>query len=363
MGMVGGSTGRNRLLFATTFLFCFVSASAFAEDAEDDTEAVEADAVPSQPGSGEEAKPEPPKQKPKPADEGPQITVSGRVFALGSTSERSQWQREVSVPSARAQVEAEFGIARAVIEADIASKNLVKDAFIRLEPIEGLRVYAGQFKAPFLARELQGRWSLPLISRGLVDDYLTDQNQLGGRRLGAMGEVKVDAWREFEVQFGVFQGAKDEIGRRLGEDLSARVAFEPWNKRLDVGVSSYFGDPLEGLSRFSVGADARFDVDGFAVSGEAVAGRLPVGRFTGELLLVSYRFPLGASETWSLEPVIAGEALQVFGDTTGVGGGALAGLNLHYGDRIRLQTQLERALGPGDTAPATQVDVQLGARF
>jgi hypothetical protein len=298
------------------------------------------------------------------ADEDPEIRVSGRVFARGSTGEREQWARDLSVPSARAQVEARFGIARAVIEADIASTNLVKDAYVRLEPADGWRVYAGQFKAPFLARSLESRWRLPLISRGMVDDYLTDKQQLGGRRLGLMGEARLDGLRRLELQLGAFQGARDEVGRRLGEDLSARVALEPVRKRLEVGASSYFGDPLGGgLSRFAAGADLAFDVGGFRLGAEALGGRLPAGRFAAELLYAAWRIPVGQSGDWAVEPLAAAESLQVFADTTGVGGGVLGGVNFHYGERLRLQTQLGRALGPGDTTAATRIDVQLGARF
>jgi hypothetical protein len=248
------------------------------------------------------------------------------------------------------------------MEAELTGGNLIKDAYIRLEPTDGLRFYAGQFKSPFLARALESRWDLPLISRGMVESYLTETHQLAGRRLGVMGELKVDAWREFEVQLGAFQGAEGDIGQRLGEDLSARVAFEPWDKRLDVAVNAYWASPGTG-SRYAAGADAAFDVGGLRVNAEALAGRLAVGTFTSQLLLVSWRVPVGAENTWAVEPLVAGEALQLFGESTGTAAGAAVGVNLHYGDRIRLQTQVERALRPGDTAAGTELAVQLGARF
>ena len=79
----------------------------------------------------------------------------------------------------------------AEVQADVASRSMLKDAFVKLHDSKDLyRLYGGQFKAPLLQRELESSWDLPLIWRGLVDDYLVDRNQLGGRRLGAMAEAK-----------------------------------------------------------------------------------------------------------------------------------------------------------------------------
>ncbi len=295
-------------------------------------------------------------------DPGVQVQLGGRVFARAVSDERTEWRRDVSLPSARVDLDARFGIARAVMEAELAGGDIIKDAFVRIEPVDGWRLYAGQFKSPFLARSLESRWDLPLISRGLVEQFLTGVHQLAGRRLGVMGEVKVDAWRELEVQLGAFQGAKGEGGRRLGEDLSARVAFEPWDKRLDVGVGAYWASPGTG-TRFAAGADASFDMGGLRIDAEALAGQLAVGRFTSQLLLVSWRVPIGEANTWAVEPLVAGEALQLTGGMTGIAAGALAGVNVHYGDRLRLQTQVERALRPGDATAGTELSVQLGARF
>ena len=291
-----------------------------------------------------------------------EVKVGGRVFARAKVDERTEWEREMSLRSARLELEARFGIARAVMEAELAGGNLIKDAYVRVEPMEWLRFYAGQFRAPFMARALESRWALPLMSRGLVERYLTEDHQLAGRRLGIMGELKVDAWREFEVQLGAFQGAEDELGHRLGEDLSARVAFEPWNQRLDIGVNAYWASP-GAEARFAAGVDAAFDVGGLRVDAEALVGRLAMGRFTAQLLLVSWRVPVGEGNTWAVEPHVAGEALQLVGASTGTAASALAGVNVHYGERIRVQTQVERALRPGDRAAGTELAVQLGVRF
>ncbi len=343
----GWRTRGHRLISATAFFLFIAPAVASAADGPEPTTEPE-------PATETDTK--------RAEDTALRVDVGGRVFARARSDERTEWEREMSLRSARFELDARFGIARAVMEAELAGGNIIKDAYVRLEPMEGLRFYAGQFRAPFMARALESRWDLPLMSRGLVEGYLTESHQLAGRRLGVMGELKVDAWREFEVQLGAFQGAEDELGHRLGEDVSARVAFEPWNKRLDVGANVYWAAPGT-RARFAAGADAAFDVGGLRIDAEMLAGRLAMGRFTAQLLLVSWRVPFGEENTWAVEPLVAGEALQLVGPSSGTAASAAVGVNVHYGDRIRVQTQVERALRPGDSVAGTELAVQLGARF
>lgn len=291
---------------------------------------------------------------------GPSIRFSGRIFARAAADERQEFQRELSIPSARLQVEGSLGIASAVLEADVASSSLVKDAFVRLGRDEGsLFLYAGQFKAPFLARKLESSWSLPLVSRGLVNDYLVETHQLAGRRIGVMGEWRRDAWRDLRVQVGAFQGAKDEIGQRLGEDVAARVSFEPLRK-VDLAVSGYWADAPSGLHRYAGGADARVRLGGFTANVEALAGRLAIGDFTAQLGRLTYALPVGG---WVIEPVAGYEELQLRGEVSGVGRAGVVGVNLHASDGLKLMVQGERGLFPGDTALRNRFTAQLGARF
>lgn len=296
------------------------------------------------------------------ADDGPSFHVSGKLFARAELDQRSEYERELSIPLARVQVDASIAFADAVMEADIASSALVKDAYLRLrDPSRTARLYVGQFKAPFLARELESRWNLPLIERGLVTDYLVDRNDLGGRRLGLMGEVKLEGMRELRISAGVFQGAKDDLGHRMGEDASARVLFEPW-KFLEVGASSYLADAFGERGRLAVAADATVKYFGARLMLEASLGRLPVGPFNAQLAMLTWVLRAGDSQ-WAFEPLIAAESLQLTGEQGGWGRAAVLGANVHYGDRIRLQLQGERGLFPGDTTMQNRFSAQLGARF
>ncbi|MBX5484326.1 MAG: hypothetical protein IRZ16_21095, partial [Myxococcaceae bacterium] len=222
-----------------------------------------------------------------PPAEAPQIHLSGRVFARAEADERADYRRNLSVPSARLQVKASFEFAQAVIEADIASASLIKDAYVRLADKEhGLRLYAGQFKAPFLRRKLLSTWDLPFVERGLVSDYLTDTHALGGRRIGVMGEVRHAPWLGVKVQLGVFEGAKDALGERLDEDLAARASFEPWTDRLEIGVNGYWAqvNAAGRFERWAAGGDATFTYGGLQLSAEGLFGRVVGGHFTAQIV-------------------------------------------------------------------------------
>jgi hypothetical protein len=289
------------------------------------------------------------------------VRLFGRVFARASADGREDYSRSLSVPSARVGVNATFKYVEAEVSADLSSKKPLKDAFIRLaDGDKRLRLHAGQFKAPFLARELESTWGLPLMRRGLVDDYLTETHQLGGRRLGLMGEVRLkEAWG-LKVSVGLFEGSKDELGQRTSEDAAARVTVRPF-KALTVGASSYMAQVLEGTQRHAVAADGTLHLGALELSAELVTGRLGVGPFTAQLGLASYTLPLG--HEWALQPLAGAEALQLRGDVVGRGWAAVGGLNVLFSDSFKAQLQAERALRPGDEAPGTKFSLQLATRF
>jgi hypothetical protein len=291
------------------------------------------------------------------------VRVFGRVFARATADGRDDYARSLSVSSARVGVSTSFEHVEAEVSADLSSKSLLKDAFVRLsDSSKRLRLYGGQFKSPFLARTLESSWDLPLMSRGLVEDYLTDTHDMGGRRMGLMGEVRLkEAWN-FKLSGGLFQGTKDELGKRTSEDAAARVSVSPF-KGLTVGASSYLAQVLEGTRRHALAADGELRLGGLTVSGEFVTGRLALGPFTGQLGLISYTLPLGAEKQWALQPVVGAEALQLRGDVVARGWAAVGGVNVLLTDSFKAQLQAERALRPGDEAPGTEFSLQLATRF
>jgi hypothetical protein len=316
------------------------------------------------PKKGKGAKAEPLGESPDTADDAEaerSVRVFGRVFARASADEREDYVRALSVPSARVGVSAAFKHVEAEVSADLSSKTLLKDAFVRIaNESKRLRLYGGQFKAPFLARTLESTWSLPLMSRGLVEDYLTDTHQLGGRRLGLMGEVRLKETGNLKISGGLFEGAEDDQGERTSEDAAARVSVRPF-RVLTVGASSYLAQVLEGTRRHALAADATLRLGALALSGEIATGRLALGPFTAQLGLASYTLPL--SKDWAIQPVIGGEALQLRGDAAGRGWATVGGFNILFSDSFKAQLQAERALRPGDEDPGTEYSLQLATRF
>lgn len=296
---------------------------------------------------------------------GAEFEFSGRVFARAGADERAEWSRDLSIPSARFGVEASYEFIQAVLEADIASSSIIKDAYLALEEKSlGLQLNVGQFKAPFLARNMESRWSLPLISRGLVNDYLVDLHQLGGRRIGVLGEFSRKDWLGLKAELGVFQGAQDNLGKRTGEDLSARLSFEPWRKHLELGATAYWADAASGFGRYAVASDATVTLlKKVRLQGEGLYGRLATGVFTAQTLTASWLIGLGEAERWALEPLLGAEALQLRGPQGGTGKAGVAGVNVHYADRVKLMLQGERGLFAGDDRLRNRFALQLAARF
>ncbi|MBU8894872.1 hypothetical protein DRW03_01270 [Corallococcus sp. H22C18031201] len=291
------------------------------------------------------------------------LRLFGRVFAQARADERANYARSLSIPSARVGVEASFPNVDAELSADLASKSILKDAFVRLSnDSKRLRLYGGRFKAPFLERELGSSWTLPLQGRGLVADYLVDTNDLGGRRLGVMGEAR---WKEawgLKVSAGLFQGAEGETGERLSEDGAMRVTLHPL-KRLTVGASTYLTQVFDGTRQYALSTDAQFQAGALLLAAEGVAGQVAMGPFTAQLVLASWLVGLG-QQGWALQPVLGAEALQLRIDAvTKTGHALVGGLNLLLADLFKVQLQVERALRPGEPAAALELSLQLATRF
>ncbi len=299
-----------------------------------------------------------------PAEEVQPIRVIGRVAARARADERRQFQRRMSIADARVGVSTSLSNLEAEVTADLADSQMLKDAFVRLsDDQKRFRLYGGQFKTPFLQRSLESSWDLPLQTRGLVEDYITDAHQMGGRRMGLMGEVRLKHIWGLKVSAGFFQGGIDEAGARLKEDAAARVSLRPFNfKPLTVGVSTYVSEAMGLARKHAVAADAELKVAGFVFTGEAISGRLPMGPFTAQMLLAQYLIHIG--DEWAIQPVAGVESLQLRGDVVrGDGHALVGGFNVLLGTRFRAQFQTERALRPGDEFPGLQHSIELGARF
>lgn len=303
--------------------------------------------------------------EPKSAADAPALKVFGRVQARATADERQAFERQLGVSSARIGVEATFKNLEAVVEADLSSTSLLRDAYVRFhDDGDRYRLYAGKFKAPFLARELHSSWKLPLVSRGLVNDFIVDTHDLGGRRYGLMGEARFKQWSNLEASFGVFRGHFDDTVRRYqGEDAAGRVSMKVF-KGLTLGASGYLAEALQGRTqRFAYGADATYRLGRFEVTGEALQGRVLSGRINAGVLLARYDIALDAKREWVVQPLLGAEVLQLRAAEVGTGHSVTGGVNLIHAETFKVQVQVERALRPGDDMARHEVALQVGARF
>lgn len=301
----------------------------------------------------------------EPAPFEPGLKLSGRVQARAIADERDAFERDLGVSSARIGVEATFKNVDAVVEADLSSNSILRDAFVRFHDDEDrYRFYAGKFKAPFLTRELQSNWKLPLVTRGLVHDFVVETHDLGGRRYGVMGEARFKKWSNLKASFGVFRGHFDETLRKYqGEDAAGRVSVKVF-KGLTVGANGYLAEAVLGRTgRFAYGGDATYRAGRFEVVGEAILGRVSSGRMNAGVLLARYDIALDARDEWIVQPVLGAEVLQLRAAEVGTGHSVTGGLNLVHGDNFKAQLQVERALRPGDAFVGHEVALQFGARF
>jgi hypothetical protein len=291
------------------------------------------------------------------------LRLFGRLYARVSADEREDYARALGIESARVGVSASLPHLEAELSAELSSKSLLKDAYVRLaDGRKRLRLYGGQFKAPFLARALESSWGLPLMRRGVVEDWLVDTQRMGGRRPGLMGELRLkEAW-QLKVSGGVFQGAKDEeTGQRTGEDAALRASVRP-HEAFTLGASTYLAEVFAGTRRHAVAADATLRLGGLELSGEYVRGQLAQGPFTAQLALASFTLPLG-EDGWALQPLAGAEALQLRGPLRARGYSWVGGLNLLLLDHFKAQLQAERALRAGDEAPGLEYSLQFATRF
>lgn len=313
------------------------------------------------PGPGPAPAPASPLAEPiRPRREGLEIQVGGSLYVGVGADERQGWGRDLALDRARIEVRGSMPGLLTVIEADVADPRPLKDAFVRLDGPATTRLTAGRFKAPFLERETASSWRLPLVTRGVVNDYLSDRNELGGRRIGAVGEVRPWAGA-LELSAGVFQGTASG-DEKPPQDYVARAALRVV-RGVEVGAAGYqAGRSGPDASRRQAGsAFASLDAGPLALSVEAVAGRVEQGSFTAGLGLVEYTVRLG--KAFRVTPVAGVEALRLRAPAAGTGSGAVAGAVLGFGQGLKLKVQGERARRPGETAPANAIAVQLATRF
>jgi len=288
--------------------------------------------------------------------------IYGRVLANATADERTVYERQFNVTDARIGASAQpFDWLQTVLEVDASSHAPIKDAYGRFrDPSHRYRLYAGQFKAPFTARYEESNWELPLVDRGVADDFLAKAG-FTGHRLGLMVERKAKGKHDaLSFRAALLQGTDDDAGIHTGEDVAGRVEYRLF-KPLTVGVGAYWGGLSSGAHRHSLTFDSTLRVRALRITGEVTHGQAWPGAFTTGTALATYDIPLTDDGEWVLQPVAAAEAIRV---PSGVQGySTRAGANLLVGDSFKVMLQGEDALRPQEAWSGKALVLGLGARF
>jgi len=324
------------------------------------------------------------------------LKVKGRVFAREETTTlrvagERQWRHEQRVDSARVGIDyRRASYLRVEVEADFAGGELdLKDAYVRVEPVDPLRVQAGRFKRPMSVIGLESKWELPSTERGLLASLEVDGQDLpfsGGRGEGVSLRFAPDVAAKPRFTAALMQNplgagtAGLDASENFAQDVYVRGEVRPVSDLTlasSAAVIAYLrevGNPDSFRHAPIVSLEARWDGDHVRTWAEGFIGRSPFaavgaparGTFWATRALVAPRIE---REGWPkrIEPFVLASLFDPSSSGTGdrnseIGGG----INLGFTKFWRLQVDAAHRFAHGDRASAIEATViraQLGARF
>jgi len=301
------------------------------------------------------------------------------------------WRHDRSLDQARLFATYDRKKLRIAFEIELAGGDAdLKDTYIRLKPVDHLRVQAGRFKVPMSFLWLESKWSLPAVERGILSDLEQDARGLpfgGIRGEGVSLELRPPVLLEPHFTVALFHNPLNSSATPLDpseevtQDLYARVEVEPgpwlraaasfgwvgYTSRIS-SIDSYQHMPMGGVELTVDSHYLRAWVEGFV--GESFfyqPDATTSGTFAAARVLIAPRLRKPVEAIWRIEPYLAGSVLDPTGDQDGdrlseVGGG----VNLAFSKHWRLQLELARRIAQGSLAPladSTVIRLQLGAAF
>ncbi len=290
-------------------------------------------------------------------------------------------------------IEAVVGIEAKELISGNGDAAILRDVYVRVQPLRWLGLQVGQFKKPFSEIELTGRGKFPLVNRGVASDFVANQLLYGGRDIGAMLEGRIVKSIKLDYEVGVFNGLgpnTKEIGFGGTKDLAARLEAEPV-KWLGIGADASlkiiergdlpgfvdqdnFDDVVEDAyplgysatdfkneyswmtgTKWMAGADVVIKPDKLRVVAEANLGEnwwFEKYPYTWSAVLVaSYRLRLAKGVPLWIEPAVRGEVLTLLTDGMGSWRARLweiaPGVNLLVGKHVRLMIDGEFRFAQG----------------
>ncbi len=293
------------------------------------------------------------------------MEIQGRLYGLYSWQNLDEFEAEHGFSLERARLEFTFHPAswiEAVVEAALddvdetgAIDDLLRDAFVDLTPRRWFAVRAGQFKKPFSLMELKSKGKLPVITRGLSNDFLVRDLGYGGRDVGVALGGRLKAPLRLEWMLGVFNGAganrleddpsgaKDAAGRLEVEPLDGlKLGINGSIRNFDLRIPENEDKPA---TAWMGGGDLQFKWRGLRLQVEGLFGVNHLSAGNPEAASVQ------ALATWkiklprrrmSLTPVVRVDALwPVFSERKDRAFLATAGVNWQVADHVRLMLQVE----------------------
>ena len=335
----------------------------------------------------------------EPAPSGPKrpwsLELAGRVFVRDTISRvdvgESVWRHERAIDQARVSATYDRKRLRLSIEVDFAGDEAeLKDTYIRVLPVDGLRVQAGRFKVPMSFLGLESKWRVPSTERGLLSELELDDRDLpfaGGRAEGASIQLRPALPLEPRFTAALFQSplasglTPIDPSEEFTQDLYLRAEIEPVT---DIHVAGSFAlvgyqeelGVADSLTHLALGslelhADTRYVrawLEGFA--GQSFVyqddGSLS-GRFLAARALVAPRLRKPLPAIFRLEPYAGASLLEPTGDVDGDRVSEIvAGVNVAFSRYWRLQLEMAQRTAQGMASPvadSTLVRIQLGAQF
>ncbi len=362
------------------FLGLFVAAPALADELE--TEGVPVEEEPQAPQEASEGEPG-------------KLRWAGRVF-VGDLLTRQRiagqthWRNKQGVNSARIGLSYKHKSGmRAVIKLEFEDGDPeLKDAYVRLAPASVLQVKAGRFKRPMSSIALASRYSLPSITRGLLDSLRIEGQELpfaGGRGDGLIMEYTPLASPKLQLSVGVFQndlgkGAVSlDASEHVAQDAYVRaslLAMDDLQIASSLGLFGYLeqgGDP-DSFSHAPVGSlEVTYGgklmqlwVEGFV--GKNMLAKVDgstSGTLVGGRALVAASFRTGTPRR--LQPYLGASYFDPRrNEAEDANSEVQGGINLAFTKIWRLQFEVAHTLAEGSASSAiegTAFRVQLGAKF
>lgn len=328
-------------------------------------------------------------------DKKAKLKVGARIHTLWTlTDEAEQPENAFGLDMARVKFDwRQSKLVRGVLQLDVdqlqksASKTAVlRDAYVKVAPMQYLQFRMGQFKRQFSRVELRSRSRLETVHRGLSNDWIIEELGYGDRDLGFQVEGRVGDNDLVEYAVGVFNGSGKNAAEEDpdgSKDFVGRVEVKPLDM-LSVGANGVyktFDTSSSSLhhpdSAWAAGGDFRLKMDGLRLLGEYLRGEnflysdmehmLEEGMWAdyyhesvatswSTVLMLTYKHKLSDKYRLALQPVVKGEYLVPDDSLDDAYVWALtSGVNLFIGKHVRLMFNSE-IVRPAANAPITWME-------